>query len=94
MHFQILVSEPANDQTRLANVEGFCAEGIAFITVCGGMVKRYERTGTATDIDETALKATRNAIIIVDVEKSPDDLASIINARGLGAKAPGIQILV
>ena len=83
MHFPLLVIELAYDQTRVANVEGFCAE--AFVTECGGMVKGYERTGTATD--ETAQDATNAVVTTADVVKSPDDLASIINANARDRKS-------
>ena len=94
MHFQVLAQELAYDQTRVANVEGLCAAQKGFFTECGGMVKGYERTGTATDIDETAHDATNQVVPTTDVDNSPDDLASIINAIGHGIKAPRIDEFV
>ena len=92
----LLVIERAYDQTRVANVNGLCAAQKGFVTECGGMVKGYERTGTATDIDETAQDATNKKAVVTteDVVKSPDDLASIINARGPATLAPRIDKFV
>ena len=88
MQFMLLVIEMAYDQTRVANFEGLCADPKRVYGLdCVWMVQRYERTESAIDIDETARKATDRIIIFIeDIQKSPDDLASIIDAgspRGL-----------